>query len=104
MDKENAIKLINKYINRLKYNKIDIQSVYLFGSFAKGINSKYSDIDLALILDDYMNDFDMQIKLMTLRKGDETIIEPHIFKKNEFDKKNPFVNEIINSGIEIKIN
>ena len=104
MDKENAIKLINKYINRLKYNKINIQSAYLFGSFAKGINSKYSDIDLALILDDYMNDFDMQIKLMTLRKGNETIIEPHVFEKNEFDKNNPFVNEIINSGIKIEIN
>ena len=104
MDKKSALDLINIYINRLMSNNINVNSAYLFGSFAKGKNNENSDIDLALILDDYFDDFETQIKLMTLRKGEETIIEPHIFKKNDFSINNPFINEIVNSGIRIKIN
>ena len=103
MDKEFALKLIKSYINKLIINNININSAYLFGSFAKGISNKNSDIDLALIIDDYLNDFEMQIKLMTLREGEETIIEPHLFNKKEFNKNNPFVNEIIKSGIQIDV-
>ena len=84
--------------------KNDIVYLGVFGSFAKGKGNKNSDIDLALIIDDYTDDFETQIKLMTLREGDETIIEPHIFNKKDFKKNNPFINEIINSGIRIKIN
>ncbi|MBC8488633.1 MAG: nucleotidyltransferase domain-containing protein [Bacteroidetes bacterium] len=104
MDKRFAIELTKVYINKLITNNININSAYLFGSFAKGIINKNSDIDLALIIDDYINDFETQIKLMTLREGDETIIEPHIFRKDDFNKNNPFINEIINSGIRIEIN
>lgn len=104
MDKKSALDLINIYINRLMSNNISINSAYLFGSYAKGINNENSDIDLALIIDDYFDDFETQVKLMTLRKGEETIIEPHVFNKDDLNENNPFINEIINSGIRIDIN
>jgi|AntAceMinimDraft_17_1070374.scaffolds.fasta_scaffold192339_1 predicted nucleotidyltransferase len=104
MDKKAALDLISIYINRLISNNINVNSAYLFGSFAKGKNNENSDIDLALILDDYSDDFETQVKLMILRKGEETIIEPHVFKKNDFSENNPFINEIVNSGIRIEIN
>ncbi len=101
MDKEYAFKIINNYINKLVLNKVNLHSAYLFGSFAKGNNHEDSDIDLALVLDSISNEFETEIKLMTLRKNEEILIEPHIFDKKDFLKINPFINEIVNTGIKI---
>jgi len=101
MDKEYAIELIIKYIDKLKSNKISIQSAYLFGSFAKGNNN--SDIDLAIVMDKVFTKFDTEVKLITLRKNDEVIIEPHVFQKDEFNSFNSMINEILNTGIQINI-
>ncbi|MEA2043468.1 MAG: nucleotidyltransferase domain-containing protein [Bacteroidota bacterium] len=103
MDKKDALRIIDDYINRLIINKINIHSAYLFGSFAKENNHANSDIDLAIVINKIKNSFETEIKLMTLRKKHETIIEPHIFDKDSFKKVNPFINEIINTGIQIKI-
>ncbi len=103
MDKKYALKIVDDYINRLLLNKIKIHSAYLFGSYAKGKNRADSDIDLAIVLNKVKNTFETEIKLMTLRKNNETIIEPHIFEKEDFFKLNPFISEILNTGIQIKI-
>ncbi len=103
MDKKHAYKIIHKYINRLISSEIKVHSVYLFGSYAKGSIHKDSDIDLAIILDKIKNTFETEVKLMTLRKNDETIIEPHIFEKEDFVKINPFVNEILKTGVKIDL-
>ncbi|RLD74322.1 MAG: nucleotidyltransferase domain-containing protein [Bacteroidetes bacterium] len=103
MDKKYALEIVNNYINTLLLNEINVHSAYLFGSFAKGNSHKDSDIDLAIVLDKALNNFETEIKLMTLRKKNETIIEPHIFDENDFTKINPFFNEIMKTGIQIKI-
>ena len=103
MDKKFALKIISNYIETLLLNKINIHSAYLFGSFAKNNNHKDSDIDLAIVIDEVQNTFETEVKLMTLRKNDETIIEPHVFEKTDFVKTNPFINEILSYGIQIKI-
>ena len=38
---------------------------------------------------------------MVIRKGEETLIEPHAFTKEEFDKTVPIVNQIIQYGERI---
>ncbi len=40
---------------------------------------------------------------MVIRKGDETLIEPHAFSKKEFDRNMPIVNQIIKYGERIII-
>ena len=102
MDKSYAFNIIDSYINRLLINKIDIYSVYLFGSYAKEINNNDSDIDLAIVLNTSKKTFETEVKLMTLREKNETIIEPHIFDKNSFSKTNPFIIEILKTGIKIR--
>ena len=101
MDKKDALRITNDYINKLLLNELHIHSAYMFGSFSKGDNNKDSDIDLAIVFDTLVNTFETEIKLMTLRKGDETIIEPHVFEKDEFVKINPFINEILETGIKV---
>jgi uncharacterized protein len=103
MDKINAISLSKKYLEKLRNNDIKITDAWLFGSYAKGLQKENSDIDLAVVLDEKEITFDKEVKLMIIRNGEETIIEPHPFTKEEFDAGNPFVNQIIKNGERIRI-
>jgi hypothetical protein len=40
---------------------------------------------------------------MTIRKGDETMIEPHPFTKEEFDNQESIVSQILKYGEKIEI-
>ena len=104
MDKINALKLSRQYLKRLRDNKIKFSDAWLFGSYAKGLQQPNSDIDLAIVFDDSERiTFNTEVKLMIIRNGEETIIEPHAFTKEEFDKNIPMVNQIIKNGERIKI-
>lgn len=104
MDKIDAIKLSRQYLKRLRDNKIKFSDAWLFGSYAKGLQQPNSDIDLAIVLDDSeRKTFNTEVKLMIIRNGEETIIEPHAFTKEEFDKNIPMVNQIIKNGERIII-
>jgi len=103
MDKINALNIAIQYLKRLKDNNINFSDAWLFGSYAKGLQQANSDIDLAIVLDDKEKSFDTEVKLMIIRRGEETLIEPHAFTKDEFDKNLPIVNQIINNGERIKI-
>jgi len=103
MDKINALNIAIQYLKRLKENNINFSDAWLFGSYAKGLQQANSDIDLAIVLDDKEKSFDTEVKLMIIRKGEETLIEPHAFTKDEFDTTLPIVNQIINNGERIKI-
>ncbi|MDO9578135.1 MAG: nucleotidyltransferase domain-containing protein [Candidatus Cloacimonadales bacterium] len=101
MDKEEIIRIARKYYEYLKKNKFGITSAYLFGSFAKGTNTQESDIDIALIFHNLPDEIDMQIELMKLRRNIDLRIEPHPFSENELTDANPFLKEIIKTGILI---
>lgn len=101
MDKRAAIKLVQKYISSLS-NKYEIETAYLYGSYAKGTNQSDSDIDLAIVISSITDIIDVQIDLMQMRTDDDLIIEPHPFRKEDFNFNNPIAAEILSSGIEIK--
>ena len=104
MDKVNAIKLTTKYLRRLRENNIKFSEAWLFGSYAKGYQHDNSDIDLAIVLDECEKiTFETEVKLMVIRNGEETIIEPHAFTKDEFDINIPIIYQIINNGERITI-
>lgn len=90
---EEYIKEISKYYN--------IQGVYLFGSYAKGTNHKDSDIDIAIIINSDNNTFDLMVELMMLTQKIDLRIEPHPIKTKDFEEGNPFVQEIIDTGIKV---
>lgn len=102
MDKKAAFKIANDYISfLLKQKDLNIKKAYLFGSYAKGRFNEDSDIDLAIILKNLKDDFEMQVKLMKLRRNFDTSIEPHPFDEKDFDDTNPFAYEIMKTGIKI---
>ena len=102
MDKNIDI-AVAKYLKLIKEKYSEIESAYIFGSFAKGKSTDDSDIDLALIftnLDDSKR-FDIQVQLMLLAAKIDSRIEPHPISREDFDSGNPFVVEIKKTGIEI---
>lgn len=101
MDKESAIKLSKEYLIKVRKSDIDFSEAWLFGSFARGSNHENSDIDIAIVLSKNNKSFDTEVKLMTIRTGEETLIEPHAFNKDEFDLNCPIVYQIKNRGLKL---
>ena len=103
MDKRDALNIATRYARAVN-EKYKDSKIFLFGSYAKGNYNEDSDIDIAVIINDYSNLIDMQLELMRLRRKIDSRIEPHPFREIEFEISNPIVNEIIKFGHEITIN
>lgn len=104
MDKNEALVLSKKYLRKIKKSDFLFSDAWLFGSYANGSQNEYSDIDLAIIFNDIKyKTFDNEVKLMNLRNGDETQIEPHAFTEDDFSTLSPLVNQIINEGIRVEV-
>jgi len=94
--------IIFQCINELKKNNIPIDEVILFGSYAKGNYTEYSDIDLLIVSPIFkgrrMEDR-KKIRKYILKISSHLEIIP--CSRKEFQEKNPFIEEIIKSGIKI---
>ena len=104
MDKNDALRISKRYLQRVEKSDLGFTEAWLFGSYARGNQHDNSDIDIAIVLkDDVNHTFETDVKLMVIRKGDETLIEPHAFTKDEFDDNVPIVSQIIKYGERIEI-
>ena len=101
MDKNDAVKLSKRYVKKIKQNHIEVLDAWLFGSYAKGNYNNDSDIDLALILPENSISFDTNVRLMTLRKGDETMIETHTYSPHDFSTNVPIIEQIKQFGFRL---
>jgi len=94
--------IINKYIDEVKRNKIVVEKVYLFGSYARGTATEDSDIDIAIISNDFKGDrFDDRRLLVPLRRQIDWRLEPIPFRPEDFHEYHPLAVEIIRNGIEL---
>ncbi len=100
MDKKDALKLARQYASLIKTN-FDCSQIFLFGSYTKEAWHDESDIDIAVVLKDFDNPTDMQLKLMRLRRRLDSRIEPHPFREKDFNASNPVVHEILKHGLRI---
>jgi len=101
MDKDYALKIGRNYVAKLKNHNINVLNAWLFGSYAKGNYNVDSDIDIALILPTNLISFDTDVKLMALRKGEETLLEIHTYSQNDFSKNMPITNQIKQYGMKL---
>lgn len=94
--------IIENYFSVLRANNIPIKNAYLFGSYAKGNNNEWSDIDIALISDSFegirIKDKD-KIRRITLSVSSNLEILP--FRPDDFSSENPLAKEIIETGIRL---
>jgi predicted nucleotidyltransferase len=97
MDTQNALDIAKKYRDVVS-DLPQFSELWLFGSFVKGDFHQDSDLDIAVIFDNYKSKMDIQLELMRLRRNIDSRIEPHPFRKGEFDAVNPLINEIKKYG------
>jgi predicted nucleotidyltransferase len=97
MDKESVIDIVKRYAREVRKHYA-FDKMWLFGSYAKGNSKPDSDIDVAIVFDDYENGFLRQVELMKISRKIDSRIEPHPFRKRDFSDANPLINEIIMHG------
>ncbi len=94
--------IVRKFIALIEMDK-RISKIFLYGSHAKGLATKWSDIDVAVVSPDFSDDlFEERVRLMILGLGIDERIEPSPFRPEDFNENDPLVSEINQSGIEIR--
>lgn len=100
-----AVRLVGKYAQEIKSSGVDLKKVYLFGSYAKNSQREWSDIDVALVSDGFSgfgyNDLDLLGDICV--KRDYVPIQAKFYSTKYFKKSDPFIEEILKTGIEIPI-
>ena len=97
-----AIDTVRNYAHEIRESGINLRKVILYGSFAKGTQHEWSDIDVALIADefeglptDHYYFSRIGIKKPYIR------IESNTYPTAYFQEGDPFIEEIKSTGIEI---
>ncbi len=98
------IEKIKMLLARISRNGIHIEKTLIFGSYARGIAGKWSDIDVALVSKDFtgIRFFDRKRINPYIIKIDSRI-EAHPFKSEDLTQDDPFVEEILKDCLEITI-
>lgn len=95
--------IIDQYLVALNDNNIPVKQAILFGSYAKGNYDAWSDIDLALVSEVFegirIKDRG-KIRLITLNISSDIEVLP--YSPKDFNADDPFVKEIMETGIKIK--
>ena len=98
---KDILKSINEYVEEIRKH-YNIVAIILFGSYAKGTEHKDSDIDIAIVSEDFDDIYDSMADLMGMTWDIDARIEPHPIKKKDYDEiSNYFVKEIIDTGIKV---
>ena len=90
------------YIKTLEQDKIPLRRVIVFGSYAKGAQHKWSDIDVCLVSPKFQDKMKAFVYLLKKANEVQSNIEPHPFHPNDFVNEDPLVWEIKQNGIAIK--
>ena len=96
------LKKVQLFLKKLKEEGINFDSAYLFGSYAKNCEYKWSDIDVAVISSDLSEDrLKERIRLTKIAYDIDSRIEPVPFRPDAFIEEDPLVWEIKKEGILI---
>jgi predicted nucleotidyltransferase len=104
LTQKSAIERVRLFARQINQSGIPLKRVVLFGSYAKNTQHKWSDIDVALVADDFngVGFYDIALFGKTLIKKPFRTIQPKTYNTKYFKSdKDPFVEEILRTGIEI---
>jgi predicted nucleotidyltransferase len=98
-----VIGIVHNYARDIESNGVHLRAVILYGSFAKGTPHQWSDIDVALVADDFsgVGFLDRQRFSGIGIKKPYIRIEAKTYPTDYFNQGDPFIEEIKKTGIEI---
>lgn len=99
---QDAINMAKQFANQLHMSGLHIKRAVLFGSFSSNKQNPYSDIDLALVADEFISITPADVPKFSKILRKYYLIKPRTYNTNDFTPvKDPFVEEILKTGIEI---
>lgn len=103
LTQQTAINTVQLFAQEIKKSGLHLKKVILFGSYAKNTQQQYSDIDVALVADEFTGFGFSDIQLFANTLTNYCYIQPKTYTTKYFKKGDPFITEIKKYGIEIKI-
>ncbi|HRH34874.1 MAG TPA: nucleotidyltransferase domain-containing protein, partial [Catalimonadaceae bacterium] len=98
-----AINQANQLIQALRVFGIAPVRAILFGSVAKGKQHAWSDIDLAIWSADFTGVLGLDVEKILPVLRPFPMVEVHTFHPDESEANNPFIREIVKTGIELDV-
>ena len=101
LDRETAIKRSKEFVNELLSLKLNLRKAILFGSFVRKQQKEWSDIDIALIADEFSGfgyEDRKYFAKINIRKP-YSMIQTKTYATAYFEQGDPFIEEIIKTGI-----
>jgi len=97
-----VMKQMKDFVSIVDSCGITLRKAILFGSYARNKQTKYSDIDVALVADEFCSVPTEDIKLFLVAMRKYYMVQPQTYNTKDFSPdKDPFVEEILRTGIEI---
>lgn len=99
MDKEQALELVRRYKQIIAPRFTDGAKVYMFGSYSKGNARPESDIDVAVVVPSFGDNWWTWTKSLwrDVRKV-STLIEPILMEE---DSHSPLYDDVMQTGIAV---
>ena len=94
--------VVNDYVHTLKKERLPIEHVFLFGSYAKGTEHRWSDVDICVVSSKFRDPTDAIQYLLSKRTINLRYpIEPIGMSPADFAEDTTLTREIKRRGIEI---
>ncbi|MCL2319055.1 MAG: nucleotidyltransferase domain-containing protein [Treponema sp.] len=104
VDIEAVNRLAREYAEDVS-RELPVEKAVLFGSYAKETATEQSDVDICFFLKSYSGKRKVDLVTQILGIGGEKYcqvgFEPIVFATSEIQRGNPFVREILETGIEL---
>ena len=98
-----AIEQVKEFTKEVKAMGLHLRRVILYGSYARNQQREYSDIDVAMVADEFIGIGFDDIDLFGKALIKHIIIQPKTYPTNYFNEGDPFIDEIKRTGIEIEV-
>jgi len=95
--------IVQKYVEHLKSEGIDVVEAILFGSYVHGVPKPWSDIDLCVVSPQFGKDgFEESLRLSKMKYDVDWRIEPHPYSPEGLKEKyDPLADQIRKHGIKV---
>src|ERR1700733_6849783 len=104
LTQKTVIGQLKKLADEIQQSGVHLKKVVLYGSYSRNEQNKWSDIDVAFVADEFtgigFEDVKLFVRLLVNRPTLD--IQPRTYHTKDFTPdKDPFVEEILKTGIEI---
>jgi predicted nucleotidyltransferase len=95
--------IVDEYIRKLEENDIKIKKAILFGSQAGGFADEWSDIDIALVSENFEGvRYKDKEKIRKITLSVSSLLSPLPYSTKDFFEMDPFLEHIIATGVALR--